>query len=130
MAEGDTDLQALRAKVDQLPADVTAALKTVAHRAARNIAGDAARRLRSQQETSAHALADAIIVVDDSGDKKFIVESQSPSGQPANVNIWNEHGTSRMAARAYMRPAADAERDNYTRECEAVIAPLIEKVFA
>jgi HK97 gp10 family phage protein len=124
-----TDLNALRAKIDTLPSEVTSALKTVAHRSARNIAGDAARRLRSQQKTSAHALADAIIVIDDSGDKKFIVESRAPASQPANVTIWNEHGTAKMAARPYMRPSADAERASYTRECEAVATAVFEKVL-
>lgn len=124
-----TDLAALRSRLDQLPADVERELKTVAHRSARNIAGDAARRLRQQQKTAAHALADAIVVVDDSGDRKFIVESQAPRGQPANVTIWNEHGTPRMTARPYMRPAAAAERANYTRECEAIVVKLIQQVF-
>lgn len=125
-----TDLSAIRTRVDQLPRDVEHALKTVAHRSARNIAGDAARRLRQQQKTTAHALADAIIIVDDSGDRKFIVESQAPRGQPANVTIWNEHGTVNMTARPYMRPAANAERANYTRECEFAVVPLVEKALA
>lgn len=124
-----TDLATVRAKVDQLPGEVTAALKTVAHRAALNIQGDARRRLRAQQKTAAQALANHIAVVDDSGDKKFIVESQSPPGQPANVTIWNEHGTSNMAARPYMRPAADAERVPYLRACEAVVIQLAQKVL-
>lgn len=124
-----TDLRVLRQKVDQLPSDVTAALKSVAHRSAMNIRGDAQRRLRAQQTTPAHALADKIEIVDDSGDRKFIVESQSPAGQPANVNIWNEHGTVRMDARPYMRPSADAEQASYTRACEAAVLPVIRKVL-
>jgi len=125
-----TGLDEMRRAVDQLPATVTAALKTVAKRSAQRIEGDAARRLRSQQKTEAHALADAITITEDVPNKQYIVTSKAPVGQPANLPIWNEHGTSKMAARPYMRPAADAEGPVYEREVVAAATDAVSEALS
>ncbi len=133
MADGGTvtttGLEELRRAIDRLPDAVTTALKTVAQRSAQAIAGDAARRLRAQQKTEAHALADAIEITEDLPNKQVIVRSNPPAGQPANVTIWNEHGTARMAPRPYMRPAADAGRVVYERETEAAANAVVEEAL-
>jgi len=125
-----TGLDEMRRAVDQLPATVTAALKTVAKRSAQRIEGDAARRLRSQQKTEAHALADAITITEDVPNKQYIVTSSAPAGQPANLPIWNEHGTSKMPARPYMRPAADAEGPTYEREVAAAATDAVSEALS
>lgn len=133
MADGGsvtmTGLAELRSAVQRLPDDVTSALKTVAHRSAKNIAGDAARLLRGQQKTDAHKLADAIEVVEDAENRQFKVFSRPPLGQPTSLTIWNEYGTSKMAARPYMRPAADHERESYVRESEAAAVSVVREAL-
>lgn len=111
-----TGLKELRALIEALPDDVTAALKSVARDTAGRIQARAQGLLRSQQKTAAHALADAIAVTEDDAQQQFVVESKAPAGQPANVPLWNERGTRFMAARPYMRPAGDAEQDRYQRD--------------
>jgi HK97 gp10 family phage protein len=124
-----TGLEQLRAGIQRLPDDVTAALKTVALRSAKIVAGDAARTLLSQQKSDSHKLADAIEIVEDVEEKQMRVVSKPPSGQPANVTIWNEYGTSKMSARPYMRPAADRARADYTRQVEAAAVAVVRKAL-
>lgn len=124
-----TGLEEFKRAVQQLPKAVTDALKTVAHRSAQAIAGDAARRLRAQQKTEAHALADAIEVIEDAPNNQFIVRSNPPAGQPAAITIWNEHGTIHMAPRPYMRPSADAGRVVYERESEAAAVNVVSEAL-
>lgn len=129
MADGltITGRDALLRGVDALPRAVTAELRTVAKRSAESIRNDARRRLIAQQKSASRKLADAIDVVEE--DRQFIARSRPPSGQPANITIWNEHGTSRMGARPYMRPAADAEGPIYVRQAEAIVTRLARTVF-
>jgi hypothetical protein len=47
---------------------------------------------------------------------------------PANLPIWLEYGTSKMAARPYMRPAAEAQRDDYQRAAERAVTRAAESV--
>lgn len=124
-----TDLSHVLSRVGRLPEEVRASLRSVARRSAESIRNDAARRLRAQQKTSAHQLADAIEVQEDAANLQFRVISFPPSGQSANTTIWNEHGTAKMEARPYMRPAADAERALYRRACEAAVVGLLEQAL-
>jgi len=115
--------------LEQLPADLLAQQRTIARRSAQNIQGDARRRLRQRQKTSAHELADHIEVHEDAANSMVSTISFPPGNQPANVTIWNEHGTSTMDARPYMRPAADAERENYARQNESMLTRLLQRIF-
>lgn len=124
-----TGLAELRSAVQKLPEGVTTAFKRVAHRSAQNIAGDAKRSLLSQLTTDTHKLADAIEVVEDAENRRFSVVSKPPAGQPANITIWNEYGTSKMAARPYMRPAGDRERIAYMRESEAAAVGVVREAL-
>lgn len=109
----------MRSVIEQLPDVVTAALRRVAQVTALRIKARAAANLRSLQKTDATALADAIEVIEDVANKQYQVVSKAPRGQPANLPIWNEHGTIKMAARPYMRPAATAEEQRYHDEMAA-----------
>lgn len=124
-----TGLDQFKQAVDRLPSAVTKALRSVAMITAHRVKGDAQHTLRSQLKTNAHKLADAIEIEEDAPNKAFLVNSKPPSGQPRNLPIWIEHGTSKMAARPYMRPPADRARDQYTRDVEAASAKAAEDTF-
>jgi hypothetical protein len=109
----------MRAAVEQLPDAVTAALRGVARSTAARMKASAAAALRRQQKTAAAALADAIEIVEDVPNQQIQVVSKPPRGQPANVTIWNEHGTIKMPARPYMRPSAQAEEGRYRSDMSA-----------
>lgn len=113
-----TGLTEMRAAVQRLPDAVTAALRDVARDTAERVKAEARRLLLAQQKTSAHALADAITVIEDPDNKRMLIESPPPPGQPLNVPIWNEYGTIFMLARPYMRPALDGEDAAYRGDME------------
>lgn len=115
--------------VHALPERVTAACRAVAGRIAVRIQAGARQRLIAQLQTSRRGLADAITVKEDLANQQFLVESSAPRGQAANVPIWIEHGTVKMAARPYMRPAAAAEQENYRREMETAVVAEARQVF-
>lgn len=129
MSVTTTGLDEFRRGVESLDTSVTNALKHVAEKHANAIAVDAKRRLRAQQKTSAHALADAIVVEPDVENNRYQVISFPPVGQPTNINLWNEFGTVKMQARPYMRPAADASRDAYTRDVEVAVTDAAKKAL-
>lgn len=123
-----TGLTELRAVVNALPQTVTAALRHVAATTAYRIRERAQGLLRAQLKTSARALVDGIIVLDESAERRYVVDSTRPASQPTNLPLWVERGTRYMAARPYMRPAGDAEDARYRRDAlaaaEAVVAQL------
>lgn len=141
MAEGMTitGLDEFKAAVGRLQGVVLVASRDVAMATALREQETARRLLRSQQTTEAHALADAITIVDDPANKQVLVVSFPPDAegryrgrlvqQPANVPIWNEYGTQTMTARPYMRPASDAEEDRYAHDGDAAIATAVEEVL-
>lgn len=132
MAEGSvtqTGRNELVAAIGVFPDRVTAALRGVAGATATRVQARAQALLRSQLKTSATKLADAITVEEDAANKRFIVVSRSPVGQPTNVNLWNEHGTVTMNARPYMRPSAKAEEARYRSEMEAAALDVATKVI-
>lgn len=119
----------LRSSIEQFPANVTAALRKVAQGTANAVAVRARQLLRSQQKTDSTKLMADITVEEDAANKQFIVVSRSPIGQPTNVNLWNEHGTVRMGARPYMRPAAQAENSRYQTEMQAAALSAARETF-
>ena len=115
MAEGrviQTGMSEARRTVERLPQAMRIALRAVAMRSAHRIAADAARRLRAQTRGSGET-ADAISVREEHQERAFLVESKATRGRPANLPFWLEFGTSKMSARPYMRPSAEAEQDRY-----------------
>jgi hypothetical protein len=121
MAEGSATsigLKEMREAVDRLPATVTASLRAVAWRSSRNIYAKAKALLVAQQKTPSRKLANAMEIIEDAEKKRFEVISHPPGDQPANLPIWNEHGTRFMRARPYMRPALDSEQATYHSEMQ------------
>jgi HK97 gp10 family phage protein len=134
MADGGsittTGLEELRRAVQTLPVAVTARLKAVAEASAARMQKRAQARLRAQLKTSAHALIDAITVTSDLPNKQVHVISNPPKGQHGGLPLFVEYGTVRMAARPYMRPAADQETPHYRHDLEAAAVDVVQKVLA
>lgn len=131
------DLETLRAAVDRFPEAVQAALKAVAKASADRIATHAASILRSKTHGTG-ATANSIRVLDRTADKEYVVEvpggpiptlslhRMKRSGRihtqavtQNNLPFWLERGTVHMAARPFLRPAADAESERYKRNMAA-----------
>jgi HK97 gp10 family phage protein len=116
------------AAVDALPTRVLSASRAVAQSTAQRVMANAKANLEAKQKTDARALADAITVKEDAAHRQFIVDSPSPHGQPANVNLWNEYGTSKMSARPYMHPAVEAENAQYQSDMERVAQDVLDEL--
>ena len=109
-----TGLRELTAGIGRLEATVIERLKLTARASADRIAAEAANILRSKTHGTGRTAA-SIRVLDESGDKQFVVNCPGNPDQPANLPLWLERGTRHMSARPFMRPAADAESDRYRR---------------
>jgi hypothetical protein len=122
------DVRTLQAAIAKLPDAVTAALKVEAHASAQRIAAHAAALLRAQTHGTGRTAA-AIRVLEEGGDRQFVVNSPGTADKPANLPIWLEYGTRFMAARPHMRPAADAESAAYKAHMAAAAERAAQKVL-
>lgn len=133
----DIDLKELYAKAADLelalPAALTTALRDNARATAARVRDRAQQLLIAQQKTASRKLANNIKIEDDVANELVAVvsypavrSSVREKGQGTNLPTWVEHGTVHMEARPYMRPAAEAERDGYTRTTEAAIQQAID----
>ena len=113
-----TGLAEMRAGLDRLPTQVSEALRAVAWRTSRRVREGAIRRLE-QLTSGTGATAASIVVEEPRGATHFEVVVTGAKIYPANLPIWLEFGTVQMSARPFMRPARDAETDQYRRELEA-----------
>ena len=138
-------LAALRAKVDRFPDAVTAQLRSVAWRTSRRVM----ERAKAKVAVDTGYTKDNIYILEDADKKAFyvmagtdrprvrIVGRTMPSGrfhtQRTTLNmlpIWLEYGTVHMAARPFMRPAADAESGRYVQEMRAGAEAVAERELA
>lgn len=123
MAEGrvtETGMSEARRTLERLPRAISSALRGVAHLTAVRIRDGARQRLLAQTHGTGKT-ANAIAVREEEAKQQFLVESKAVRPAPANLPIWLEYGTSKMAARPYIRPAAESQRDDYTRATEAAV---------
>jgi HK97 gp10 family phage protein len=130
MAEGrvtQAGMTEARRALERLPSSVSLALRGAAHLIAVRIRDGAKQRLLAQTHGTGRT-ANAIAVVEDAEQQQFRVESKAVRPAPANLPIWLEYGTSKMAARPYMRPAAEAQRDDYQRAAERAVTRAAESV--
>ncbi len=110
-------LDELKAAVEQLPSQVTAALKGVAHASALRIQSRARQILTSKihgHGPDRIRTVDAIVVIEEDARKQFVVTVQNPENP--NLGLWLERGTKHMEARPFMRPAGDEEDPRYKRD--------------
>ena len=142
MSEGviTTGLTELRRAIEQLPAEVEAALEQVARETAARIA-DRARALVPVQPTPTPRrprpgqTRESIRVVADPARHQYRIDVGPHEGLPATEDwpallpTWLEFGTRYMTARPFMRPALDAEDEPYRRALERASAAMAEQVF-
>ncbi len=112
-----TGLAELRKAVDELPRTVTLALRAVAWQSSRRCKTRAAEILNSKTHGTGKTAA-SIEIDEELENKQFVVFARGNPDRPANLPLWLERGTRFMAARAFLRPAADEEDDRYKREME------------
>ena len=108
-----------------------AMLKAVAHKRARLVHGGAQRRLPARGDTPrATGFTRAhLMIVDDSANHQFRVEVMDTTYREPMLPAWIEYGTKHMAARPFLRPAADENRDGYIRDLETALTQLLEKAI-
>src|SRR5262249_20790065 len=123
-----TGVNELKAAIETFPDDITAACQSVAHKWAGIVKTDAQRRLLSQTKGEGNTAA-AMQIVADLPNKEYIVGFGLIKKRPANLPLWLEYGTIRMNARQFMRPAAEAAREGYRRDMEAVVAQVARTAF-
>ena len=123
-----TGVKELRAAVETFPADVTEACKRVAHTWAGRVKADAQRRLLEQTKGEGNTAA-ALEVIEDAPNKQYIVAYGLIRNRPANLPLWLEYGTVKMLARPHMRPSAEAAREGYRREMDAVAQQVARDAF-
>lgn len=131
-----TGLDEIRAGVDRLPDRVTAALRLVAQATASRVLLRARAALANPSPAVKHpspdgasAIAAAIRIDEDAANKQFVVVSESPARNPANLVLWWTYGTIKQPARPYMAPAAEAEEAAYVRDMEAAALAPANEVF-
>lgn len=123
MADGSvttTGLKELREAVEKSPVAVEQASLRVAretsYRVAARARGLAPRGPDPRQRGGRHTI-DSIVVLVDAGKKEVRVEVGT-GVEPPMLPVWIEYGTRFKAARPFMRPALDAERDRYRSDLE------------
>lgn len=121
------ELSALRQAIDRLPADVTAALRTVARDTAARVQIRAGQILDSRTGGKAARIA-AITIVESAAEKQFLVIAEGAADKPPNLALFFERGTRTMAARPFMRPAADAETERYRSDLIAAASQVADRV--
>ncbi len=123
-----TGLKEARAAVEALDVTVVTALKAVAKRTADRIAVNAASMLRSKTHGTGKTAA-SIRVLDESADKRYVVNVPGDASEPANLPLWLERGTRHMVARPFLRPAGDAESARYKSEMMAIAERSVQEAL-
>jgi len=123
-----TGLTEFKAAVDALPRETTLALRAVAWRTSRTVKEHAQANLRRQTHGTGKT-ADSIHVIEEAERQQFVVVVGGNPDRPANLPDWLEFGTRHMAARPYIRPAADEAEGPYLREMEAAVVTVAHKAF-
>lgn len=136
-------LAELRRAVDRFPDAVTAQLRSVAWRTSRRVM----ERAKDKVAVDTGYTKDNIYILEEPDKKQFTVEAGTDRPrvkfmvrkgtrtgrvhtQRVTLNmlpVWLEHGTIHMAARPFMRPAADAEYPRYAQEMRAAAEAVAEK---
>ncbi len=123
-----TGLAELKAGVTRLPVAVTSALRAVAFRTSRTIYAG----VKSRWEASLHGTGETVrhLAVTEMADKQLFEVAVGPMpGRPANLPLWLERGTVKMAARPAFRPAIEAVSDTYIRESDEAVTKAANEVL-
>lgn len=124
-----TGLDEMKAAIRTFPERHTARLRAVAEATATRVMDRARAILSSKTHGTGRTAAQIGPVKEDAANQQFLVTSRAPRGRASNLPWLLEYGTTKMGARAYMRPAADAEDDRYRHDMEAASADEAQKAF-
>lgn len=122
-----TGLREMQRAVDNLPKQVTAALRAVAWRTSRVIY-DKAKRNYQQKIVDLPAPAVVFSIDEEEDRQRFVVKAEAAPDKPANLPLFLETGTIHMSARPFMRPAAAGADRDYRREMETAAIEAARKV--
>lgn len=116
--------------VERAAVDVEADLKAAASRRAKAVHAVAHDRLPAKGETkyATGVMRDHLVIVDDSAHQQFRVEVSDIPGRDPMVPVYHEFGTVGTAARPFLRPAVDENRDSYIRDAEAAVEKRLAEV--
>src|SRR3990167_2635301 len=116
MAEGTTStgLEEFKAAARAFPEEHRKALRAVAQATATRVE---ARAIANMQASKYPAQARTVIIAteEDAANQAFTVIAKPAPRRPGNITLWIEHGTLRVPAQPFMRPAAQAETAQYRR---------------
>ncbi len=124
-----TGLKELEQAIRVFPDTVQKALRTVALITATRVKDRARATVPydANHRGSRPHVRDTIVVVPDDAHKQYRVEVGG-TALPM-LAVWLEYGTSKMSARPFLRPAADAEEDAYKRAMVAAAEAVTEKAL-
>lgn len=125
-----TGLTELKRAIEVFPEKHTAALRAVAKATADRVLANARANLAAQTKGTG-ALAGFLEVREQAEKKQFVVGANPGLVRvhPWNLMLWLEYGTVRAAARPFMRPAADKERDRYQQDLARASEDIAKGVF-
>lgn len=133
MADGgsftQTGLDEMKVAIRTFPAAHLARLRAVAEATAVRMRERAAAILNSKTHGTGATAASIGAPKEDKANQQFLVTSRAPRGRASNLPWLLEYGTSKMSARPYMRPAADAEDERYRSDMEAASADETQKAL-
>lgn len=110
--------------LERAAVNVESDLKAAAERRAHAVKAGAQSRLPSKGDTTyaTGTMKAHVVVVDDSAHKQFRVEVEDVAGRDPLVPVYHEFGTVGTAAKPFLRPAVDENRDSYIKDAEAAVA--------
>lgn len=123
-----TGQKEFEAAVENLPNEMTLALRAVAFRVSRTVHADMRKRFEAQIHDQPPKAV--VFTIDEEADKQqFVIDVAAAPDKPANLPLWLERGTVHMRARPYARPALKAADAEYRSEMERVSLETARKVM-
>jgi HK97 gp10 family phage protein len=109
--------------------NVEADLKAAAGRRARAVQAAAQSRLPRKGDTpyATGMMREHVVVVEDEARRQFRVEVEDIPGRDPLVPVYHEFGTVGTAAKPFLRPAVDENRDSYIADAERAVAQRLSE---
>lgn len=123
MSADFSDILTFLRRVEGAAVNVEGDIKAAAARRAAAVHAVAYERLPGPGETpyATGVTRDHLVIVEDDAHKQFRVEVSDIPGRDPRVPAYHEFGTVGSAARPFLRPAVDENRDAYFKDAEQVV---------